>query len=147
MTGFREAPAATLVAGFPATDGSYYLSQPDFNKLAGAVFQRESHMTPGAVGPQTKYGRAIGLSQMLPGTAHEMATKLGVPWRPDLLAGRTDEAAQYQARLGAAYLQQGLTETGNVRDALRYYHGGPNRNLWGPKTNAYADGILSSLGG
>jgi hypothetical protein len=40
-----------------------------------------------------------------------------------------------------------LQRTGNVRDALRYYHGGPNRSMWGPKTNAYADSILSRLGG
>jgi soluble lytic murein transglycosylase len=104
-------------------------------------------MTPGAVGPQTKYGRAIGLSQMLPATAQEMAGKLGLPWRPDLLSGKDEASAAYQARLGAAYLQEGLQRTGNVRDALRYYHGGPNRALWGPKTNAYADQVLSRLRG
>lgn len=71
-----------------------------------------------------------------------MAGKLGLPWNPSLLTGTGPEAADYQKRLSRAYLQEGLAKTGNLRDALRYYHGGPNRRLWGPKTNAYADAIL-----
>lgn len=84
---------------------------------------------------------------MLPGTAQEMATKLGLPFRPDLLRSNDPAALDYQRRLGAAYLQEGLAKTGNVRDALRYYHGGPDRAQWGPKTNAYANAILSRIGG
>jgi hypothetical protein len=84
---------------------------------------------------------------MLPGTAQEMANKLGLPFRPDLLRSNDPAALDYQRRLGAAYLQEGLAKTGNVRDALRYYHGGPDRSQWGPKTNAYANAILSRIGG
>jgi soluble lytic murein transglycosylase-like protein len=84
---------------------------------------------------------------MLPDTAAQMARKLGLPFRPDLLQSNDPVAIDYQRRLGAAYLQEGLQRTGNVRDALRYYHGGPNRSIWGPKTNAYADTILGRLGG
>jgi soluble lytic murein transglycosylase-like protein len=62
---------------------------------------------------------------MLPATAQEMANKLGLPFRPDLLRSNDPAALDYQRRLGAAYLQEGLAKTGNVRDALRYYHGGP----------------------
>jgi soluble lytic murein transglycosylase-like protein len=89
----------------------------------------------------------MGSTQMLPGTAQEMARKMGLPWRPDLLQSNDPSALDYQHRLGAAYLQEGFQKTGNVRDALRYYHGGPDRSMWGPKTNAYADAILSRLGG
>lgn len=95
----------------------------------------------------TKYGQAQGLSQMLPATAQQMAGKLGLPWRPDLMTGTSDTAAQYQRSLGQAYFQQGLQATGNVPDAVRYYHGGPSRSLWGPKTEAYAQSVLSRLGG
>jgi soluble lytic murein transglycosylase-like protein len=84
---------------------------------------------------------------MLPDTAREMAGKLGLPFRPDLLRSNDPVALDYQRRLGMAYLQEGLQATGNVRDALRYYHGGPNRSMWGPKTNAYADSVLNRLGG
>ena len=83
--------------------------------------------------------------QVLPSTAQGMAAKLGEPYRPDLMTAKTPEAAAYQRHIGETYLREGLDNTGNLRDALRYYHGGPNRALWGPKTNAYADSILTRL--
>jgi soluble lytic murein transglycosylase-like protein len=90
---------------------------------------------------------AMGSTQMLPGTAHQMAQKLGLPFRPDLLRSKAPEALQYQRRLGEAYLQEGLEATGNLRDALHYYHGGPDRRQWGQKTRAYANSIIRRLGG
>lgn len=84
---------------------------------------------------------------MLPETAREMAGKLGLPWRPDLLRDTGEMGARYQRALGEAYLREGLEKTGNVRDALHYYHGGPNRRLWGPKTRGYADQVLSRARG
>jgi hypothetical protein len=87
------------------------------------------------------------MTQMLPSTAKEMAAKTGLPWRPDLLTDQSPNGAAYQEQLGRAYFNEGLAKTGNLRDALRYYHGGPNRSLWGPKTNAYADAVLSRMGG
>lgn len=89
---------------------------------------------------------ALGSTQMLPKTAHEMSQKLGLPFRPDLLRSNTPEGLQYQRRLGEAYFQQGLQETGNLRDALHYYHGGPDRRQWGPKTQSYADSVLRRMG-
>lgn len=62
------------------------------------------------------------------------------------MKGSSPEAAEYQRKIGQAYLEEGLNATGNVRDALRYYHGGPDRRLWGPKTNNYADSILKRMG-
>lgn len=99
------------------------------------------------MGPQTAYGRALGIGQTLPGTAREMARKVGLPWNPQMLTGTDPTATEYQKRVSAAYLQEGLQRTGNIRDALRFYHGGPNRRLWGPKTNAYADAILGRVSG
>ena len=107
-----------------------------------ALIRRESHGVATAVSPQG----ALGSTQLEPGTAQEMATKSGLPYRPDLLQSNDQQALAYQRQLGQAYLLQGLHQTGNLRDALRYYHGGPNRSEWGPKTNAYADTILSDLG-
>ena len=94
----------------------------------------------------TRYGQALGLAQILPDTAREMAGKLGLPFREDLLRGTGDTAGQYQRALGRAYFDQGLSVTGNARDALHYYHGGPDRSKWGPKTRRYADEVLSRLG-
>lgn len=89
---------------------------------------------------------ALGSTQMLPPTARQMAAKLGLPFRPDLLRSNKPEALQYQLALGEAYLREGFEVTGNLRDALHYYHGGPDRRQWGPKTKAYANSILSMLG-
>jgi len=97
-------------------------------------------------GPQTPYGQAKGLTQVLDTTAQGVAKRLGVPWRPDLMSGASEAAANYQRAIGQGYLEEALDKTGNVSDALKYYHGGPNRRLWGPKTNAYSAGILRRLG-
>jgi hypothetical protein len=112
--------------------------------LMPLLIRRESGGRP-RPGPMTPYGQAQGQTQMLDATAESMAKKLGVPWKPELMRGTTPEAMQYQEQLGRAYLQEGLDTTGNPRDALRYYHGGPDRSQWGPKTNAYADAIMSGL--
>ena len=116
-----------------------------FAKVADAVQSQESGGRVGIQGPDTIYGRAAGLMQVLPGTAKDMAAKLGLAYRPELLTGTTPEAADYQRQIGEAYLREGMSKTGNLYDALRYYHGGPNRALWGPKTNAYASSILERL--
>lgn len=110
------------------------------------LIAQESGGRAGVQGPQTPYGRAQGLTQVLPSTAQGIAKRLGVAWRPDLMTGTSEAAQQYQRAIGQAYLEEGLTKTGNVTDALKYYHGGPNRRLWGPKTEAYAASVLRRMG-
>lgn len=116
---------------------------PNTNAIFDALIQQESGGRAGVLGPQTRYGRAEGKTQMLPSTAQEMAGKLGVAWRPELMRGTTPEAAQYQETLGRAYFEEGLQKYGgDVQKALMYYHGGPDERLWGPKTRAYAQQVL-----
>lgn len=110
------------------------------------LIQQESGGRAGVTGPQTQYGQARGMTQVLPATGQAVAKRLGVPWRPDLMSGKSGAAADYQRAIGQGYLEEALAKTGNVTDALKYYHGGPNRRIWGPKTNAYATGILRRLG-
>jgi soluble lytic murein transglycosylase-like protein len=112
-----------------------------------SLIQQESGGRAGIRGPRTQYGQPLGKTQMLPETAREMAGKLGLAWRPDLLTSATPEGAAYQERLGRAYFDEGLSKTGNVRDALHYYHGGPNRAMWGPKTRDYANSVIRRTGG
>lgn len=120
----------------------------DPDTLFNALIQQESGGRPGVTGPPTKYGRSTGLTQLLPSTGKEMAAKLGVPWRPELLTGTSPEAADYQRKLGRAYFDEGMQKyPGDPRQALMYYHGGPDQSLWGPKTHAYADSILRHVGG
>lgn len=111
--------------------------------LFSSLIEQESGGRAGVRGPQTQYGQALGRTQVLPDTAKGIARNLGIPYREDLLTGTTPEAAQYQDALGRAYLEEGFKATGNARDALHYYHGGPNRELWGPKTRQYADEVLA----
>lgn len=143
----QPAPPGVTFTPLPATGGAGsgpQTFQP--SAVLDAVIGQESGGRAGVKGPMTKYGQALGLSQLLPGTAKEMAGKMGVPWRPDLLTGTTPEAAQYQRALGQAYLSQGYDSTGSVKGALSYYHGGPNKALWGPKTRSYVNDVLSRLG-
>lgn len=112
--------------------------------LFEALIQQESGGRPGVPGPVTEYGQPMGMTQMLPETAQEMAGKLGLPWRPEMLSGTSNEAADYQRRLGRAYFDEGLAKYGgDQRKALMYYHGGPDETLWGSKTRAYADAVLA----
>lgn len=115
-------------------------------RVMGALIGQESGGNPLARGPMTKYGQALGSTQMLPGTAKDMAAKAGLPWRPELLQSNTDEAVRYQRMLGQAYLTQGYNVTGSLRGALMYYHGGPDKRLWGPKTRKYASDVIARLG-
>lgn len=143
-------------------DGSSYWK--DFNAVAGsapaaspqgtqsapagadeawkAMIQRESGGRPGVLGPQTRFGRAEGMTQMLPATAQAVAKKLGIAWRPDLMRATTPEGAAYQEKLGRAYYDEGLQKySGDPNKAAMYYHGGPDEKLWGPKTRAYAQAV------
>ena len=133
----QDAPQAQpMSGGVPGDPGT----------IMPALIAQESGGRAGVLGPQTDYGRAEGRTQMLPATAEAMARKLGVPWRPDLMRGDTPAAADYQDKLGQAYLEEGLAKYGgDPRKALMYYHGGPDESLWGPKTNAYADQVLGRL--
>ena len=127
----REAASATALAAF--------------DKAFNALIQQESGGRPGAVGPSTQWGNALGMTQMLPATAKEMAGKLGLPYSEALLRGTSPQAAAYQKALGEAYFREALQKTGNLTDALHYYHGGPNRKMWGPKTRGYAQSVLARM--
>jgi hypothetical protein len=135
----EQAPTPA-VAPTAATAG-----QPDPEAVWQAAIMQESGGVAGRIGPQTDYGRAEGLTQMLPATAEAMARKLGVAWNPALMRENSPKAKAYQERLGRAYFEEGLEKYGNVEDALRYYHGGPNQQLWGPKTEAHVKAVMNRV--
>ncbi|RRH73508.1 lytic transglycosylase domain-containing protein [Falsigemmobacter faecalis] len=88
--------------------------------LALAIARRESEFRADAVSP----AGALGLMQLMPGTAKLMATKLGLP--VDIPALTRDPA--YNAKLGSAYLAH-LAEEFGPSIALRAagYNAGPGR--------------------
>lgn len=104
-------------------------------ELTGQIFDKviaqESTGNPSAVGPQTVYGNAYGLGQLMPDTAREMARKLGDTETATLSEGQlkarllSDPALN--RRLGTAYLQQNLDAfDGHLAPALAAYHAGTN---------------------
>jgi len=88
--------------------------------LALAISRRESEFDPVVVSP----AGAMGLMQVMPGTAKEMAAKVGVPYAKGRLT--TDPA--YNVTLGAAYLRQLIDEFGPaVALVAAGYNAGPSR--------------------
>lgn len=98
----------------------------DGNSLMAAVIGQESGGRQiGADGrPLTSKKGAIGVAQVMPGTAPEAAAMAGLPW--DENRYKTD--ADYNAALGAAYLNKQLKDYGgNSVLALAAYNAGPER--------------------
>lgn len=130
-----------LTAGLPKTP------QATADAVWQAAIMQESGGRPGVIGPDTAYGNAQGLTQMLPATAKSMAEKLGVAWVPELMTAATPEAAAYQEKLGRAYFDEGMAKYGgDPAKALAYYHGGPDERIWGPKTRAHVSAVLAKAG-
>jgi hypothetical protein len=93
-----------------------------------AIAFQETKFDPKLRSPQG----ALGIMQMLPATAAEMGAS--DPWDP------------VQAIPAAArYLRQGFDATGSLPGAAAYYHGGPDKKQWGPKTKAYVDSVGGHL--
>lgn len=91
----------------------------------------------------------MGIGQVMPDTARTLAERLGMPYRPDLMAGTGPQARQYQDAITEAAVQEAWKAGGNGRDpvtAAMYYHGGSNRKIWGPRTRRYAQNILGRMG-
>jgi soluble lytic murein transglycosylase len=88
--------------------------------LALAVTRQESSFNSAAVSPSG----ALGLMQLMPGTARDVASQLGLPFIQDKL---TRDPA-YNVALGSQYLAEMLQRFGGSYElALAAYNAGPNR--------------------
>lgn len=91
-----------------------------FKALVESVIQQESGGRADAV---SKKG-ALGLMQLMPGTARDMAQELGVPFNLQ----RLTRDANYNKHLGSAFLGKMLERyDGNQALALAAYNAGPSR--------------------
>ena len=98
----------------------YDTESPELLDLIDRVERQESGGDQSAVSS----AGAVGVMQVMPGTAPEAAQLAGVPWDPQ--AYRTD--ANYNRLLGIAYLSDLLHEyDGDVEKALAAYNAGPGR--------------------
>lgn len=105
-----ESPWASSAANEPV----------NFKSLVQRVINQESDGRVDAVSPKG----ALGLMQLMPGTARDMAAELGIEFDQQRLT--TD--ADYNMRLGSAYLQRMLERyDGNPALALAAYNAGPGK--------------------
>jgi soluble lytic murein transglycosylase len=88
--------------------------------LALAVTRQESAFNSGAVSPSG----ALGLMQLMPGTARDVAGRLGMPFIQDKLT----REPSYNVALGSQYLAEMLQRFGGSYElALAAYNAGPGR--------------------
>ena len=88
--------------------------------FAMAIARRESEFDPAA----RSHADARGLMQLLPGTAKQMATRLGVPFE----AGKLFSDPAYNAKLGSAYLAYLVQQFGpSIALVASGYNAGPSR--------------------
>jgi len=138
-------PEEILRAYYPLELADTITAQARANHLPAAliagIIRQESAFDPRATSPVG----ARGLMQLMPATAREMTSRLGL--RPPA-AGLYDPA--FSITLGTAYYRQLLSSfDGNIELALAGYNGGPNRirRLWkeaGPE--AELDSFVETLG-
>jgi hypothetical protein len=89
----------------------------------------------------------MGLGQIMPDTARGLSRRLGVAYRPDLLAGTSAEARAYQDQLTTAAAREAWDYgRGDTSRAAAYYFAGPDQRGWGPRTRRYSADILRRLG-
>ncbi|MEO5866102.1 MAG: transglycosylase SLT domain-containing protein [Sphingomonas sp.] len=91
--------------------------------MVHAISRQESQFDRGAV----SHAGARGLMQLMPGTARETSTKLGMSYNAGSLTTDTD----YNVMLGAAYFQRIYNLYGSYPLAVAAYNAGPgNVNKW-----------------
>ncbi|MGZ3653146.1 MAG: lytic transglycosylase domain-containing protein [Bdellovibrionota bacterium] len=122
----NELISARAVPGSWSTDEIDDLSQFILEKskqygvspfLILSLIDVESRFQPGAV---SRRG-AVGLMQLLPGTAAQMASSSGIIWHPDLLV---DPKANIE--LGLRYMALLKKQFGSEQDVLTAYNIGPH---------------------
>lgn len=117
----------------------------DLDAFRRAIIQQESGGRFGI--PNAEGSGAMGLGQIMPDTARALAKRLGLAYRPDLLAGKDKAAQDYQIALtNEATREAWEYGGGDPRKAAAYYFAGPNKKGWGEKTAKYQSDIMRRLG-
>lgn len=119
---------------------------PTYGQFRQAIVGQESGGRYGV--PNAEGSGAMGIGQVMPDTAKALAARLGLQYRPDLMAGTGDEAKRSQDAITSAAVREAWEAGGSGKDpftAARYYFGGSDRGKWGPKTNRYGLDILERL--
>jgi hypothetical protein len=166
----ESTPAGTLSRVFDPNTGRYVTETPGDSAEGGSPFEQAfapfsqggaPELTVEALRPHfvaqessgdytarnTETG-ALGAYQVMPETGRALAQRLGLAWRPDYMTRDDDIGRRYQDAIGGAAIQEAIDNSGGDPEALfSYYHGGSDRNKWGPRTQTYASDMLNRVGG
>jgi soluble lytic murein transglycosylase len=108
-------------AGFPSV--RVPAGHEDSWTMIHAIARQESQFDRAAV----SHAGARGLMQLMPGTAREAATKLGLSYNQSSLVENTD----YNIQLGSSYFKRMYNQYGSYPLAVAAYNAGPgNVNRW-----------------
>lgn len=141
------APGETVVeiqpgGGDPASGGGGALS---VDSVLPHIVAQESGGNYSARNASTG---ALGAYQVMPATGQALAERLGLPWRPELMASNSPEGRAYQDQIGRAAVEEAVNASGGDPATMAsYYHGGSDRSKWGPNTRRYAQDVVGRLGG
>lgn len=97
-----------------------------------ALGHQESRYNASAIGQPTEWGRAKGMMQYLDGTARWLGINPFDPYEAIPAA-----AKQLRERLDKGY---------SMEDAVKEHFAGPDRKLWGKKTEAYGREVMEKVG-
>lgn len=137
--GFNDGYAS---GGLVAFAGGGRTGYEDFRR---AIIAKESGGRYGI--PNAEGSGAMGLGQIMPDTARAIAKRIGLPYRPELLAGDDEASRKYQDTLTAETTKEAWEYgKGDPQLAAQYYFAGPNKKGWGPKTQEYGLDLMRRLG-
>lgn len=110
----------TWQRGIDKLDKVWQEGSASFKALVDSVIRHESEGRVDAVSPKG----ALGVMQLMPGTARDMASEMGVPFSE----ARLSRDADYNKQLGIAYLGKMLERyDGEPALAVAAYNAGPGR--------------------
>lgn len=91
---------------------------------------------------------ALGRYQVMPDTGRNLAKRLGLGWRPDMMKKDDPASQRYQDAIGTAAIQEAVDAGGgDLATTFAYYYGGSDRSKWGPKTRQYTAEMMERVGG
>lgn len=113
-------------------------------ELVRSVMRAESRGNPRAVSPDG----AMGLMQIMPGTAEGLARQLSTDFRQTVTKDMVLNNSYWNTMAGTKYLAQNLSQFGNTEQAVSAYHRGPEAvskgRKPGPKNRAYVAEVMKS---
>jgi hypothetical protein len=144
----KKAPAAAAMVQGQGQAAAPVAADALFQQWKQATLAQESSNGQNLVGAPTRWGRALGIGQVLPENAQKMAKQLGLPWQPELMTSKTPEGRQYQMAITDRMMTQTWQQAGgDPANASRLYFGGPNPAMHGPKTRQYVEEMMGRMAG